>query len=351
VNVTLPNDRSFKADVVGSDAKTDLAVLKIETEDLVPSELGDSDAIEAGQWVLAIGSPFGLTQSVSAGIISAKGRANMGIADYEDFIQTDAAVNPGNSGGPLVNLQGRVVGINTAIASRTGGYMGIGFAIPSNMARQIMNSIINTGHVDRGWLGAMIQDLTEDLANSFGYESADGVLIGDVVPDSPADKAGLRAGDIVVEYNGQPVRKAARFRNAVASTKPGSKKELGVFRNGKRKTLKVTIGLLEGEVAATKGTASALDLGMTVQTLTPELARKAGVEEDQKGVIVTKVEPGSIAARAGIRIGDVICAVGDSQIADMADFRNATDEEDLKEGIRMQVKREGMRRFAFLKGG
>ena len=349
VNVTLSDERELQAEVVGTDSKSDLAVLKIEAGDLAPAELGDSDAIEVGQWVLAIGSPFGLTQSVSAGIISAKGRANMGIADYEDFIQTDAAVNPGNSGGPLVDLNGRVIGINTAIASRTGGYMGIGFAIPSNMARQILDSIIEKGHVDRGWLGAAIQDLTEGLAESFGYDSTEGVLIGDVVEESPADKAGLKTGDIVVEYNGKPVGKAAQLRNAVAATAPESDVELVVFRDGKRKTLEVTVGLLEGQVAAAGGTERAQDLGMTVKTLTPELAREAGVDEDQKGVMVARVEPGGLAARAGVRSQDVIVAVGGLSIADVADFRKAMDEQDLEEGVRLQVKREGMRRFVFLK--
>jgi serine protease Do len=349
VNVTLSDERDYRAEVVGSDDKTDLAVLKIDANNLVPAELGDSDAIEVGEWVLAIGSPFGLAQTVTAGIVSAKGRADVGIADYEDFIQTDAAINPGNSGGPLVNMKGEVVGINTAIASRTGGYMGIGFAIPSNMARDVMESIIDDGQVQRGYLGALIQDLDEDMARSFGFDSTSGVLIGDVVPDGPADKAGLRAGDIVVEYNGQPVRKAARFRNAVAATDPETEAELVVFRDGQRKTLKVRIGLLESRFAGGVGSESALDLGMTVQTLTPELARKAGIDEDEKGVIVTAVEPGGMAGRVGIRPGDVVVSVGSSSITDISDFRDAIKVEDLSNGIRMQVKREGARRFVFMK--
>ncbi|MGM0487139.1 MAG: DegQ family serine endoprotease [Planctomycetota bacterium] len=352
VTVTLSDDRRAKAETVGTDAKSELAVLKIEMEDLVPVELGNSDAIKVGEWVLAIGSPFGLTQTVTAGVVSAKGRANMGIADYEDFIQTDAAINPGNSGGPLVNLKGQVIGINTAIASRTGGYMGIGFAIPSNMARQIMDSIIETGEVKRGRLGAMIQDLTKELANSFGYDSTDGVLIGDVVAGGPADEAGARAGDIVVEYKGNPVNSAAKFRNAVAATKPGSEVELVVFRDGERKTLQVTIGLLEDEEEPARepaGDATRRDLGMQLRTLTPELAEQAGVDTDEEGVIVAAVARGSVAARAGLRPGDVIVAVGNSSIANVADFRQAVDEEKLKEGIRLQVKRQGMRRFVVLK--
>jgi serine protease Do len=349
VTVTLSDDRRLTAEVVGTDDKSDIAVLKVDTERLVPAELGDSDTMNVGQWVLAIGSPFGLNQTVTAGIVSAKGRADVGIADYEDFIQTDAAINPGNSGGPLVNLEGEVIGINTAIASRTGGYMGIGFAIPSNMARTIMENIIDDGRVERGWLGAMIQDLSEELSESFEFDSTDGVLVGDVVSDGPADKAGIRAGDIVTKFNGKPVRKASQLRNTVASTAPESEAKLEVFREGKAKSLTVTIGLLESQIVADRNRQSVLDLGMTVQTFTPEMARQAGFDEDEKGVIVTEVEPGGVAARVAIRPGDLIVAVGTSRINDLADFRKTMKEVDVERGIRMQVKREGFQRFVFMK--
>lgn len=350
VKVNLSDDRSFTARVVGVDDKSDLAVLKIDAANLVPVRLGDSDAMEVGEWVLAVGSPFGLAQTVTAGIVSAKGRANMGITDYEDFLQTDAAINPGNSGGPLVNLRGEVVGINTAIASRTGGYMGVGFAIPSNMARSVMDSIIESGAVQRGFLGAGIQDLNEDLAASFGYKGVEGVLIGDVVPDSPASKAGLQPGDIVVEFNRKPAQKAPQLRNAVAATKPGTRVPMTVVRNGKSIQVEVEVGKLESQASVWKGREASADLGMTVQTLTAEVARQIGADERDQGVVVTAVEPGSIAARVGMQPGDVILAVGNRQVKNVADFREAIQELDVNQGIRMQVMRDGGRRYLFFRG-
>ena len=248
VNVTLSDSRTLSAKVIGTDEKTDLAVLKIDTSGLSFAKLGDSDAIDVGEWALAIGSPFGLAQTVTAGIISAKGRSNVGITDYEDFLQTDAAINPGNSGGPLVNLDGQVIGINTAIASRSGGYMGIGFAIPSNLARPVMQSIIKDGHVERGWLGVAIQDLTKDLADSLQLDSRDGVLVGNVIAGSPADEAGLQSGDIILRFGGKPPRTANQLRNAVAATAPDTKTVVAVFRNGQTRTLKVAIGRLENSL-------------------------------------------------------------------------------------------------------
>ncbi len=351
VNVTLSDKRTLPAKVVGTDAKTDLAVLKIEATNLVPAPLGDSDAAEVGEWVLAIGSPFGLDQTVTAGIISAEGR-QMDLADYEDFIQTDAAINPGNSGGPLVNLQGEVIGINTAIASRTGGYMGVGFAIPSNMVRQIQNALVSTGHVRRGQLGALIQDLNQDLAQSFGYESTKGVLIGDVLEGSPAKKAGLKAGDIVVELNGRPVEDAQQLRNSVAATAPGTEVELSVFRDGKRQPLKVKLGELEDRevtVSARGDESSQVDLGVTVQTLTADLAASLNLDRQTTGVVVTDMEPGSLAARGGLQPQDVITSVNGTAVKNVQSFREVLDKADIAQGVRLQVVREGTSRFVFLK--
>lgn len=350
VNVTLSDEREFRADLVGTDEPTDLAVLKIEAKDLVAAKLGDSGELETGDWVLAIGSPFGLDQTVTAGIVSATGRANVGIADYEDFIQTDAAINPGNSGGPLVNLKGEVVGINTAIASRTGGNMGVGFAIPADMAESVMRDLIDYGHMERGYLGAMIQDLDDGLAASFGYEGTKGVLIGDVAPDGPAAKAGLKSGDIVVEFNGRRVDDANELRHVVAATEPGAGVKIRVFRDGGEETLRVQIGQLESSMVSTGGGgASRTDLGMSVQTLTPETARQHGFETDDKGILVTEVQPGSAAASVGLRPGDLVVSVGGKSVEDVAGFRDALEDENVEEGVRMQVMREGVRRFVFMR--
>ncbi len=351
VTITLSDKRQLKAEVVGTDKATDVAVLRVDASRLHAAKLGDSRNLQVGEWALAIGSPFGLEQTVTAGIISAVGRANVGITDYEDFIQTDAAINPGNSGGPLVNLRGEVIGINTAIASRNGGYQGIGFAIPSNMARHVMESIVEHGQVTRGYLGAMIQDLNKDLAQSFGLDKAEGVLVGDVVEDGPAAQAGLQPGDIVIRFNGQKTANANQLRNAVAATDPETESRLEIYRDGKPMTLTVEIGQLDADqVSALRpGAVSNNELGMDVETLTPEIARELGYEGDQRGVVITKVDPSGLAARVGIRPGDMVVSISGSPIQSLADFRQALQDHDVQAGIRMQVQRDGVRRFVFLK--
>jgi serine protease Do len=353
VTITLSNGRQYKAELVGSDRATDIAVLKIDANNLKPAKLGQSTQMAVGDWVLAMGSPFGLDHTVTAGIISATGRANVGITDYEDFIQTDAAINPGNSGGPLVNLRGEVIGINTAIATRGAGYMGVGFAIPSEMASQVMQGIRDKGFVTRGWLGAMIQDLTTELAESFNYDSTEGVLIGDVVEGAPAAKAGLKAGDIVTKYNGETVETANELRNAVAATAPGTNAKLEIFRDGRRASIAVRIDQLDQEkVAAARGRSareSANELGVSVETLSPQLASQLGAEEGTEGVVVTEVESGSAAARIGIEPGDIVISIGDEPTGNVDEFRDAVKRQDLSTGIRMQVMRDGAKRFVFLR--
>ena len=351
ITVRTADERELPAELVGSDPQTDLAVLKVENGGLDPLRLGDSDSLQVGQWVVAAGTPFGLTSSITAGIVSATGRSNLRIADYENFIQTDAAINPGNSGGPLLNLDGEVVGINTAIFSRTGGYMGVGFAIPINMAKDVMNSLIEDGKVTRGRLGVSIQDLDDDLASSFGFESRDGVLVGDVEPDSPAAEAGVQAGDIIVGYDGEPVTRTDELRLRVAATRPGEEVDLEVYRDGRRRKIEVEVGELQREQASAGRPDTQLDegLGMTVRTLTPDIAQQLGLDSNVRGAVVTEVQPFSPAADAGIQQGDVITQVQNTAVTSGEALGRALDDADLEKGVRVTVLSGGTRRFAVLK--
>ncbi len=318
LKVVLADNREFSAKVVGTDPKTDLAVIRIQAQGLTPAVLGDSDALEVAEWVLAIGAPFGLRQTVSAGIVSAVGRGRVGIADYENFIQTDAAINPGNSGGPLVDLDGRLVGINTAIASRSGGSQGIGFAIPINMAKGVMAQLIDHGAVVRGYLGVMIADLSEELARSFGHKGKGGILVQDVSGDTPAAKAGLRAGDIILERDGKPVGEVGAFRNGIAQIKPGTIVKLTLWREGKQVVVDVKLGELPGERAEARGQKDeGSDFGLGLTDLTPELRQRFGIEA-KAGALVAGVESGSIAEQAGLRAGDLVVQVGKTDVASAA---------------------------------
>lgn len=309
IKVNLQDGREFDAKLIGKDSKSDIAVIKVEGKSLPFVKLGKSSDLEVGEWVLALGNPFGLSHTVTAGIVSAKGRSSIGIADYEDFIQTDAAINPGNSGGPLINLNGEVVGINTAIYSRNGGYMGIGFAIPIDMAVSIKDQLIKNGSVARGYLGIIIQDLNKELAESFDVKK--GVLISKVQKDSPADKAGLNPGDVVTEFNGKSVDKVGAFRNMVANVNPGKQANMKVNRKGEIKNITVTLGSIDELYSYEK------------------VAEKFGfyVDENDKsnstGVVISKVIPGSMADSKGLRKGMVIGEVNRMPVSDVESFKEA----------------------------
>jgi serine protease Do len=327
IRVATADRREFKAQLVGSDPQTDIAVLKIEGSGFPTIPFGDSSRIEVGDIVLAIGNPFGIGQTVTMGIVGAVGRSGLNIEAYEDFIQTDAAINPGNSGGALINTKGELIGINTAILSRSGGNQGIGFAVPVNMARNVMEQIIKSGKVVRGYMGAGIQDVTPDLAKGFGLKQTAGVAITQVEPNSPAEKAGLRAGDVVTALNGQPVNSANELRLRVSQTPPGTTVKLKVVReDGSESELPVTLAQLpsRGESgspaqSSRRGRGGALE-GVEVEDLTPRVARQLGLPRDVTGVVVVDVDPASPAAAAGLRSGDVIQRVNRQPVESVADF-------------------------------
>ncbi len=311
--------------------------------------MGDSSKLEVGEWVVAIGNPFGLSHTLTVGVVSATGRTSLGINDYEDFIQTDAAINPGNSGGPLVNLDGEVVGMNTAIFSRSGGYMGVGFAIPINMVKNIASQLLEGGEaVTRGHLGIMIQSLTPELAESFGLKQSQGILVAQVMEDSPAAKAGLKQGDLIVGYKGKAVSDIGSFRNDVSLTPPDTKTKLRIVRNGQEREIGVVIGRLTDEDQLALGnTQSADDLGLSVQTLTQDLAAQFGVQPGE-GVVVTGVAPGSIAAMAGIEPGTVILQVNRKSVKSAAEFKRFVSESGGDKRILLLISKGGMSRFVVL---
>ncbi|MBX3025661.1 DegQ family serine endoprotease [bacterium] len=321
--VQTATDKEYKAKVVGRDQKTDLAVIRIDPngEKLTPVRLGDSDKLRVGDWIFAIGNPFGLSNTVTAGIVSAKGRF-IGQGSYDDFIQTDAAINPGNSGGPLVNLRGEVVGINSAIYSRSGGNIGIGFAIPINLAKELIPQLKDKGKVVRGWLGVYIQKVTPEIAESLKLDSSHGALVADVMNDTPAGEAGVQVGDVIVEFDGHPVKESTDLPLLVARTPIGKRAEMRIVRDGVEKTLTVTVGeLKEEEVAVAAGGSS--ELGIAVQNLTPEIAESLGIDPKTKGVVVAGIEQGSPADDAGLQRGDVILEVNRSPVANEAAYKKA----------------------------
>lgn len=354
IKVTLLDNRTLKGSLVGADPKTDVAIIKIAANDLPTLAWGDSDRLQVGEFVLAIGSPYGLSHTVTMGIISAVGRANVGIADYEDFIQTDAAINPGNSGGPLVNIKGELIGINTAIFSRTGGYQGIGFAVPSNMVRLVMDQLIRNGKVTRGWIGVSIQELTPELAQEFGLTRSKGALVSDVVKDSPAGRAGIMRGDIILGLNGKEIRDVSSLRNMVAQSRAGSEIMLRLLRSGKEFTVKVTIAELPREVAGVQpdrlphDTEARVLTGLTVMDLSREIVRQLGFDKDEKGVVVVRVEPGSPADDAEIKKGDIIKEINKKEIYNLEGFNRIATNIRRNESVLLFVNRGGKKFYVIL---
>ncbi len=320
ITVILQDEREFEGKVIGRDAKTDIAVIKINAKNLSVVPLGDSDQLQVGEWVVALGSPFGLANTVTAGIVSAKGRW-IGAGPYDNFIQTDASINPGNSGGPLVNLRGEVVGMNSAIFSRTGANIGIGFAIPINIVKELLPDLKSKGKVVRGWLGVSVQQLTPDIATSMGLEKSAGALVSDVVEGSPAAKAGMKVGDVILQYNGQEVNHSSDLPILVARTKVGQTVPLKILRSKEEVGLSVTVeALKEDEIVAP--TSKKSDFGLTVQRVTPEIANKLGLK-DIRGVLITAVDPEGRGAEAGLRRGDIILEIDRQPISDPSAYERA----------------------------
>ncbi|MDA8169306.1 MAG: DegQ family serine endoprotease [Nitrospiraceae bacterium] len=340
IKVTLADKRVFKGKIIGADAKTDLAVVKIDAKNLPAIKWGNSDKLRTGDMIIAIGSPYGLNQTVTSGIVSAVGRANVGIADYEDFIQTDASINPGNSGGPLVNARGELVGINTAIFSTTGGYQGIGFAIPSNMAQVVMESLIKHGKVIRGWLGIWIQPLSPELAKKFGLKSEKGALVSDIVEGGPADKAGIKRGDFITEFNGKKIDDPTQLRNMVADTPPGREVPVKLIRNGQEISLNVKIAEQSEEESALKPQVENALAGVNVQDITPSLRQNMRLPQRIQGVIITSIAEDS-PAQDVLQSEDIIMEVNRTKVKNVNDYLKVVSGIKPDESILLLVYRQG----------
>jgi serine protease Do len=343
ITVTLEDDKEYTAELIGSDSKTDIALIKISRENggkrpFPFLKLGDSEKLEVGEWVMAIGNPFGLSHTVTVGVVSALSR-NIGAGPYDEFIQTDASINPGNSGGPLMNIKGDVIGINTAIISgNSGGNVGIGFAIPINLVKVILKDLKEKGSVTRGWLGVMIQKITPDLAKSFGLKDSKGALVGDVIPDGPAFKAGIKRGDVIVNFDKQPVDEMEALPKIVAKTTPGKAVKVEVVRDGNSKVFDITIEVLKDTTVA--AAAKSDPVGLQVQDITPELMKSLKLDT-KNGVLVSDVTAGGAAGEAGVRRGDVITEINRSPINNVGDYNRVTSSADKGSTVLFLVRRGG----------
>ena len=351
VVVKMSDGTEWEAKVVGTDSKLDLALVKIEAKGLKAVKLGDSEKLRVGDWVVAIGNPFGLQQTVTAGIVSAKGRV-IGSGPYDDFIQTDAAINPGNSGGPLFNLKGEVVGINTAIISRSGGSNGIGFAIPINLAKSVLDDLREKGHVTRARLGVHITDIDKETMQALGLKNREGALVPQVEAGSAADKAGIRAGDVITSIDGTPIKKSHDLPIRVARHAPGDKVKIGIIRDGKEKVIEVVVEAMPNDEVAQRGgkqrEEGRVRIGVVVEELTRELAKELRARVN-KGVVISQVQPGSPAAAAGIQRGDVIYRINGNEIEDVKSFGKVA--ESFKHGdvLRVMLDRQGDQVFTLIK--
>ncbi|MEP6889428.1 MAG: DegQ family serine endoprotease [Nitrospirota bacterium] len=344
VTITLPDKREFSGKIIGADPKTDLAVVKIEGQNLPTVSWGDATKLQVGEYVLAVGNPFGLKSTVTLGIVSALGRGHMGITQYEDFIQTDAAINPGNSGGALVNTRGELIGINTAIFSQTGGYQGVGFAVPTSMSKPIYESLVKNGKVVRGFLGVSIQDLNQGLAKSFGITAAKGVLVSDVKDESPAGQAGFKQGDIITTYQGVPVEDSVALQRQVMKTAVGTRVTIRLIRDGHEKDLTVIIGDQPDTTKTAKAESGEADYafaGVAVQDLDRDTAKELGVKGKSQGVVVTAVEPDSGAEKAGVIQGDVIREINRQPVKSVKDFEKVSSGLKKGENVLMLIDRRG----------
>ena len=352
IKVTFGDGRELTAKVVGADPQTDLAVIKVDAKDLPAITFTDSDKVEVGDMVLAVGNPFGIGQTVTSGMVSGLGRATMGL-DYEDFIQTDAAINPGNSGGALVDAQGRLVGVNTAILSRSGGFQGIGFAIPANLARNVMEQLVTTGKVVRGYLGVSMQDISTELAREFKMETRSGALVAEVVPDSPADKAGLKAGDVITALDGKPMKDGRNIKLAVANYAPGQKLSADVLRDGKKMNVDITVTARPSEQSLARGSGrggpnfGAEDTGtlngVGVGDLDVQTRREFEIPSKIRGALVTSVEPNSAAAAAGLEPGDVIQEINRQPVTGADDAVRLTEASESKKTLLRVWSQRGSR--------
>ena len=348
--VRLNDSREFKGKIVGLDSRTDIAIIKINAESLPTAVWGDSDKLRTGAVVIAVGNPYGLNQTVTMGIVSATGRAGMGLVDYEDFIQTDAAINPGNSGGALVNSKGELIGINDAIFSTTGGNQGIGFAIPASMAKSVMDSIISQGKVIRGYLGVQVQPLTADLAKQFGMKTEKGILVVDVTEGGPADKGGLKRGDVIVGFDGKAVDNPFQLKNLVASTKPGKTIELKIVREGKTLVLPLTLTELSTEAASVPASEMNNSLkGVTVQDLNADILKQLGITREIQGVVILNVDEDSRALGL-LKRGDIIMEINRNPVHSAAEFQNAVSKISSKDPILLLVMRGGFVQYLTLAG-